>query len=74
MQILEEEEVVTTGTTDLAEVSSMPAASSGFSPKLPMTRVLVHSSLCIAPQKARRWGFPGGAVVENLPANAGDTG
>ena len=21
-----------------------------------------------------RWGFPGGAVVENLPANAGDTG
>ena len=24
--------------------------------------------------KARRRGFPGGAVVENLPANAGDTG
>ena len=22
----------------------------------------------------RYWGFPGGAVVENLPANAGDTG
>ena len=21
-----------------------------------------------------RWGFPGGAVVENLPSNAGDTG
>ena len=20
------------------------------------------------------WGFPGGAMVENLPANAGDTG
>ena len=20
------------------------------------------------------WGFPGGAVIENLPANAGDTG
>ena len=20
------------------------------------------------------WGFPGGAVVENLPANGGDTG
>ena len=20
------------------------------------------------------WGFPGGAVVENLPVNAGDTG
>ena len=24
--------------------------------------------------KVRIWGFPGGAVVENLPANAGDTG
>ena len=24
--------------------------------------------------KNRGWGFPGGAVVENLPANAGDTG
>ena len=26
------------------------------------------------PQKTRNGGFPGGAVVENLPANAGDTG
>ena len=25
-------------------------------------------------QKLVYWGFPGGAVVENLPANAGDTG
>ena len=24
--------------------------------------------------KSTLWGFPGGAVVENLPANAGDTG
>ena len=24
--------------------------------------------------KTYMWGFPGGAVVENLPANAGDTG
>ena len=24
--------------------------------------------------KMELWGFPGGAVVENLPANAGDTG
>ena len=24
--------------------------------------------------KNNLWGFPGGAVVENLPANAGDTG
>ena len=26
------------------------------------------------PPKGTDWGFPGGAVVENLPANAGDTG
>ena len=25
-------------------------------------------------QKLYLWGFPGGAVVESLPANAGDTG
>ena len=25
-------------------------------------------------EEARKRGFPGGAVVENLPANAGDTG
>ena len=25
-------------------------------------------------QNVQRWGFPGGAVVESLPANAGDTG
>ena len=25
-------------------------------------------------QETFSWGFPGGAVVENLPANAGDTG
>ena len=24
--------------------------------------------------KNPQWGFPGGVVVENLPANAGDTG
>ena len=24
--------------------------------------------------KNSQWGFPGGAVVESLPANAGDTG
>ena len=24
-------------------------------------------------QRQKLWGFPGGAVVENLPANAGDT-
>ena len=26
------------------------------------------------PSKRIVWGFPGGAVVENPPANAGDTG
>ena len=25
-------------------------------------------------KNVNHWGFPGGAVVENLPANAGDTG
>ena len=25
-------------------------------------------------QKPRSWGFPGGPVVKNPPANAGDTG
>ena len=24
--------------------------------------------------RLQAWGFPGGAVIENLPANAGDTG
>ena len=27
-----------------------------------------------ADSKSLSWGFPGGAVVESLPANAGDTG
>ena len=25
-------------------------------------------------KKVKSWGFPGGAMVESLPANAGDTG
>ena len=28
----------------------------------------------LEPNFKRPWGFPGGAVVENLPANAGNTG
>ena len=32
---------------------------------------LYHKATVI---KTAWWGFPGGAVVENLPANAGDTG
>ena len=34
---------------------------------------LERSALCHAIRKYKL-GFPGGAVVENLPANAGDTG
>ena len=34
-----------------------------------------HLSTALSKQlKIPLWGFPGGAVVENLPANAGDTG
>ena len=32
-------------------------------------KILLHSIL-----KVLFWGFPGGAVVESLPADAGDTG
>ena len=32
------------------------------------------SSLERSQKNLSNWGFPGGAVVENLPANAGDTG
>ena len=28
----------------------------------------------VGEKKQGLWGFPGGAVVENLPANTGDTG
>ena len=35
----------------------------------------VHASIIYSNQDmAISWGFPGGAVVENPPANAGDTG
>ena len=33
-----------------------------------------HCLLSPWDKKKNFWGFPGGAVVENLPANAGDTG
>ena len=35
---------------------------------------LLQSNSVISQFKKPRLGFPGGAVVENLPANAGDTG
>ena len=34
----------------------------------------LYRYLTCSPVKSPMWGFPGGAVVENLPANAGDTG
>ena len=41
-----------------------------FSPTGPSpTLVLVTEN-----QRLHSWDFPGGAVVKNLPANAGDTG
>ena len=40
---------------------------------VPVTALNFNCLLDILTQKFR-WGFPGGAVVENLPANAGDTG
>ena len=51
-----------------------------------MTKILIFDPTIYCPQEAhpkqsdsaclkiKRWGFPGGAVVESLPANAGDTG
>ena len=33
-----------------------------------------HHTLPLAMYKTSVWDFPGGAVVENLPANAGHTG
>ena len=33
-----------------------------------------ESSKCVLSLRVEVGGFPGGAVVKNLPANAGDTG
>ena len=33
-----------------------------------------NSKRMVKVTKETSWGFPGGAVVESLPANAGDTG
>ncbi|KAJ8794632.1 hypothetical protein J1605_003103 [Eschrichtius robustus] len=50
--------------------SHMPRSNWAREPQLLSLRVW---SLCSATEEATT-GFPGGAVVENLPANAGDTG
>ena len=47
-------------------------AIQGFRLRLPMQGVQVWSLL--RELRSHMPGFPGGAVVENLPANAGDTG
>ena len=38
--------------------------------------LLIRSDVALSNTAVKNpiWGFPGGAVVENLPANAGDTG
>ena len=42
--------------------------------KYKQTKKEIIFSLCICCDKAQNLGFPGGAVFENLPADAGDTG
>ena len=44
-----------------------------FAPPLPSSLSL-SLSLCLYLFKSKFKGFPGGAVVKNLPANVGDTG
>ena len=39
-----------------------------------LKKVELEIQLCKEIIKTQQQGFPGGAVVENLPANAGDTG
>ena len=36
--------------------------------------VCVHIEIKQIDKNSNYWGFPGGAVVKNLPANAGDAG
>ena len=52
-------------------LSSGPEASTVSDSPL---RAEHHSLLGVLLKIQRSWGFPGGAVVETLPANAGDTG
>ena len=42
-----------------------------YDPAIPLLGIYPDKTIF---QKDTCWGFPGGAVVENLPANAGDTG
>lgn len=48
----------------MTDDSSMPAAFSGFWPKLPSIRVMEHNSLCIAPWKSwRSWAMTTGCSL-----------
>ena len=53
--------IISRGMAVLCTCYSLPSFSFPFSPSLSLPF-------------SQSWGFPGGAVVENLPANAGDTG
>ena len=48
------------------------SGSLGIRPKIELEGEEIDHEKCLLRMKGR--GFPGGAVVENLPANAGDTG
>ena len=41
-----------------------------YNPAIPLLGIYPENTII----QKESWGFPGGAVVENLPANAGDTG
>ena len=45
-----------------------------FQNKLKTLRLVFYGLLVSEISKKPKLGFPGGAVVKNLPANAGDTG
>ena len=45
-----------------------------FLGRVERAKVLLYLQLAMVQQKETSRGFPGGAVVESLPANAGDTG
>ena len=41
-----------------------------YDPAIPLLGIYTEKTII----QKESWGFPGGAVFENLPANAGDTG
>ena len=55
----------------VAKSSPNPAFPSGA--KIQNSLIWSWEALQILQQRRTDWGFPGGSVVKNLPANAGDT-